>query len=99
MSSSDRITCSKGKSEGFSIPYETSRGKGKRNKSTNQQHNWIWHDSTSAMDGIQQLQQEAVVHILPLSLHHTRPTSSQSITGPFAGERPPSRALPVPGAA
>ena len=54
--------------------------------------------STSAMDGIQQLQQQAVVQLSPLSLHHTRPTSSQSITGPLAGERPPSRALPVAGA-
>ena len=55
--------------------------------------------STSAIDGVQQLQQQAVVQLLPLSPHHTRPTSSQSITGPLAGERPPSRALPVAGAA
>ena len=55
--------------------------------------------STSAINGAQQLQQQAVVQFSPLSLHHTRPTSSQSITGPLAGERPPSRTLPVAGTA
>ena len=55
--------------------------------------------STSAINGIQQLQQQAVVQLLQLSPHHTRPTSSQSITGPLAGERPPSRALSVAGTA
>ena len=53
---------------------------------------------TSAINGVQQLQQQAVVQLSPLSPHHTRPTSSQSITGPLAGERPPWRALPVAGA-
>ena len=43
--------------------------------------------STRTTDGVQQLQQQAVVQ--------HRPTSSQSIAGPIAGERPPSRALPV----
>ena len=38
MSSSNRIPHSKGKSEGFSIPYETIKGKGKEKKSTNQQN-------------------------------------------------------------
>ena len=42
--------------------------------------------------------QQAVVQLSPLSPHHTRPTSSQSITGPLAEERLPSRALPVAGA-
>ena len=46
MSSSDRITQSKGKSEGFSIPYKMNKGKGKGRKSTNhstavyQCHRW-----------------------------------------------------------
>ena len=98
MSSNDRITHSKGKSEGFSIPYMTNRGKEKGKKSTNQ-HNQpdMAQQSTSAINGAQQLQQQAVVQLSPLSLHHTRPTSSQSITGPLAGERPTSRALPVAG--
>ena len=55
--------------------------------------------STSAINGIQQLQQQADVQLLLLSPHHTRPTSSQSITGPLAGERPPSRTLSVAGTA
>ena len=83
MSSSDRITCSKDKSEGFSIPYKTNRGKRKGNKSTNQQdQSDMAQLSISTMDGIQQLQQQAVVQLSPLSPHNTRPTSSQSITGP-----------------
>ena len=99
MSSSDRITCSKGKSEGFSIPYRTSRGKGKGKRSTNQQGQPdMTQQFTSAINGVQQLQQ-AVVQLSPLSPHHTRPTSSQSIKGSIAGERPPSRTLPVAGAA
>ena len=76
------------------------RGKGKEKKSTNQQDQPdMPQQSTSAMDGLQQLQQQAVVQHSPLSPHHTKPTSSQSITGPLAGERPPFRALPVVGEA
>ena len=68
--------------------------------STNQQGQPdMAQQSTSTIDGVQQLQQQAVVQLLPLSPHHTRPTFSQSNTGPLAGERPPSRALPVAGAA
>ena len=100
MSSSDRITHSKGKSEGFSIPYDMNRGKGKGKRSTNQQDQPdMAQQSASAMYGVQQLQQQAVIQLSSLSPHHTRPTSSQSITGPLARERPPSRALPVMGAA
>ena len=99
MSSNDRITHSKGKSEGFSIPYMTNRGKEKGKKSTNQQDQPdMAQQSTGAINGIQQLQQQAVIQLSPLSPHHTRPTSSQSITGPLAGERPPSRALSIAGA-
>ena len=98
MSSSNRVTHSKGKSEGFSIPYKMNRGKGKWKKSTNQKDQPdMAQQSTSANNGIQQLQQQAVVQLLPLSPHHTRSTSFQSITGPLTGERPPSRALPVAG--
>ena len=99
MFSSDRITRSKGKSEGFSIPYNTNRETGKRKKSTNQDQLDMAQQSTSATNGVQQLQQQAVVQLSPLTQHHNRPTSSQSITGPLAGERPPSRALPVTDAA
>ena len=42
MSSSDRITHTKGKSEGFSIPYKTTEGKGKARCGTAiyQCHQW-----------------------------------------------------------
>ena len=100
MSFSNRITHSKGKSEGFSIPYETIKGKEKGKKSTNQQNQPdMAQQSTSATEEAQQLQQQAVVQFSPLSPHRTRPTSSQSTTGPLAGERPSSMALPVAGTA
>ena len=48
-------------------------------------------------EGLDQLQQEAVVHISPLPAQQPRPASSQSITGPITGERPCSRTLSVMG--
>ena len=48
-------------------------------------------------EGLNQLQQEAVVHIASLPAQQPRPTSSQSITGPITGERPHFRALSVMG--
>ena len=53
---------------------------------------------TGFAEGLDQLQQEAVVHLSPLPAQPPRPTSSQSITGPIIGERPHSRALSVGGA-
>ena len=52
---------------------------------------------TGFAEGLDKLQQEAVVHISPLPAQQPRPDSSQSITGPITGERPHSRALPVMG--
>ena len=52
---------------------------------------------TGFAEGLDQLQQEAVVHILPLPAQPPRPASSQSITGPITRERPCSRALSVLG--
>ena len=52
---------------------------------------------TGFAEGLDQLQQEAVVHVSPLPAQPPRPTSSQSITGPITGERPHSRALSVAG--
>ena len=52
---------------------------------------------TGFAEGLDQLQQEAVVHISPLPAQPSRPTSSQSITGPITGKRPCSRALSVAG--
>ena len=51
---------------------------------------------TGFAEGLDQLQQEAVVHVSPLPAQPPRPTS-QSIAGPITGERPHSRALSVAG--
>ena len=48
-------------------------------------------------EGLDKLQQEAVVHLSPLPAQQPRPASSQSITGPITGERPCSRELSVMG--
>ena len=50
---------------------------------------------TSFAEGLDQLLQEAVVHASPLPAQPSRPTSSQSITGPITGEGAHSRALSV----
>ena len=52
---------------------------------------------TSFPEGLDQLQQEAVVCLSPLQAQPPRPTSSQSITGPITGERPHSRELSLAG--
>ena len=52
---------------------------------------------TGFAEGLDQLQQEAVVHVSPLPAQPPRPTSSQSITGPITGERPCSSAISVAG--
>ena len=53
--------------------------------------------STGFAEGLDWLQQEAIVHVSPLPAQPPRPASSQSITGPITGERPHSRALSVVG--
>ena len=53
---------------------------------------------TGFEEGLDKLQQEAVVHISRLLAQPPRPASSQSITGPMTGERPCSRALSLMGA-
>ena len=52
---------------------------------------------TGFVEMLDQLQQEAVVHVSPLPAQPPRPTSSQSIIGPITGERSHSRALFVAG--
>ena len=52
---------------------------------------------TGFAEGLDQLQQEAVVHVSPLPAQPPRLTSSQSITGSITGERPHSRTLSVAG--
>ena len=65
------------------------------NKETQQN---IDQQPTGFAEGLDQLQQEAVVCLSPLPAQPPRPTSSHSITGPITGERPHSRALSVAGA-
>ena len=52
---------------------------------------------TGFVEGLDQIQQEAVVHIPSLPAQQPRLDSFQSITGPITGERPCSRALSVMG--
>ena len=52
---------------------------------------------TGFAEGLDQLQKEADVGISPLPAQPPRPISSQSITGPITGERPPFRTLSVAG--
>ena len=52
---------------------------------------------TGFAEELDQLQQEAVVHISPLPAQQPRLASSQSITGPITGKRPCFRALSVMG--
>ena len=52
---------------------------------------------TGFAEGLDKLQQEAVVHISPQPTQQSRPNSFHLITGPIAGERPHSMALSVMG--
>ena len=94
MSSSDRITQSKGKPEELSLPARTRQRRKSPNKETQQDMD---QQPTGFAEGLDQLQHEAVVRLSPLPAQSPRPTSSQSITGPITGERPHSRALSVAG--
>ena len=86
MSSSDRITQSKSQPEGLSLPARTRQRRKSTNKETQQDMD---QQPTGFAEGLDQLQQEAVVCISPLPAQPPRPTSFQSITGPITGERPP----------
>ena len=92
MSSSDRITQSKGKPEELSLPARTRQRKKSPNRGTQQD---MQQQPTGFAEGLDQLQQEAVVHVSPLPAQPPRPSSSQSITGPITGKRPCSGALSV----
>ena len=80
MSSSDRITQSKGKPEGLSLPVRTRQRRKSPNKETQQDMD---QQPTGFAEGLDQLQQEVVVHISALPAQPPGPTSSQSITGPI----------------
>ena len=88
MSSSDRITWSKGEPTELSLPTRT---KQKRKSPSREAKQEMDQQPTGFAE------QEAVVHTSPLLAQPPRPTSSQSIAGPITGERPCSRALSVMG--
>ena len=94
MASSDRITQSKGEPEELSLPARTRQRRKSPSRETRQEMD---QQPTGFAEGLDQLQQEAAIHISPLPAQPPRPASSQSITGPITGERPCSRALSVVG--
>ena len=94
MSYSDRITGSKGEPKELSLPTRTRQKRKSPSRETKQAMN---QQPTGFAEGLDKLQQDAVVHISPLPAQPSRPASSQSITGPITGERPHSRALSVMG--
>ena len=94
MSSSNRITRSKGEPAGLSLPTRTWQ----RRKSPSREAKQVMEQQlTGLAEELDELQQEAVVHISPLPAQQPRPDSSQSITGPITGGRPCSRASSVVG--
>ena len=94
MSPSDRMTQSKGEPTELSLPTRTRQ---RRKSPSREAKPEIEQQPTGFAEGLDQLQQEAVVHISPLAAQQPRPASSQSITGPITGDRPCSRALSVMG--
>ena len=94
MSSSDRITRSKGKPTELSLPTRTRQ---RRKSASREAKPEMKQQPTGFAEGLDKLQQEAVVHISLLPAQQPRPASSQAITGPITGERPHSRALSVMG--
>ena len=94
MSSSDRITQSKGEPTESSLPTRTRQ---RRKSPSREDKQEMEQQPTGFAKGLDQLQQEAVVHISPIPAQQPRPASSQSITGPITGERSCSRVLSVMG--
>ena len=87
MSSNTRVTKSKGQPEAVSLPPRMRQSR--KSTNTSDQH------PTSLAHGLGQLQPDTPVQTSPLLSQPPRPTPSQSITGPTAGARPPSRASSV----
>ena len=94
MSSSDRITCSKGEPKELSLPARTRQRRKSPNREIQQDMD---QQPTGFAEGLDQPQQEVAIHVSPLPAQPLRPTSSQSITGPITRERPCSKALSVAG--
>ena len=87
MSSNTRVTRSKGQPEAVSLPARMRQSR--KSTNTSDQH------PTSLAHGLGQLQPDTPVQTSALLSQPLRPTPSQSITGPTAGARPPSRASSV----
>ena len=87
MFSNTRVTRSKGQPEAVSLPPRTRQGR--KSTNTSDQH------PTSLAHGLGQLQPDTPVQTSALLSQPPRPTPSQSIRGPTAGARPPSRASSV----
>ena len=94
MTSSDRITQSKGEPTELSLATRTRQ---RRKSLSREVKPEMEQQPTGFAEGLDKLQQEAVVHISPLPAQQPRPASSESITCPITGERPCSRALSVMG--
>ena len=91
MSSNSRITRSKGKSDGLSLPAR----KRQRKKSSNMENDGNTAPGTTSCDTSLDQHPQMPVHTSPLPTQPPRPTSAQSITGRIAGNRPPPRTAPV----
>ena len=87
MSSNTRVTRSKGQPEAVSLPARTTQSR--KSTNTSDQH------PTSLAHGLGQLQLDTPVQTSTLLSQPLRPTPSQSIMGPTAGARLPSRASSV----
>ena len=89
MSSNSRVTRSKGKSDGLSLPASTRQ----RRKSTNMENDGNTALNTTFDTGLDQHHPHMPVHTSPLPAQPPRPTSTQSVTGPIIGDRQPSTTL------
>ena len=87
MSSNTRVTRSKGQPEAVSLPARTRQSR--KSTNTSDQH------PSSLAHGLGQLQPDTAVQTSAPLPQSPRPTPSQSIMGPTAGARPPSRASSV----
>ena len=87
MSSNTRVTRSKGQPEAISLPARMTQSR--KSTNTSDQH------PTSLTHGLGQLQPDTSVQTSTLLPQSLGPTPSQSIMGPTAGARPPSRASSV----
>ena len=74
MSSSNRITCGKGEPEELSLSARIRQRRKSPNRGTQQDMD---QQPTGFAEGLDQLQQEAVVHVSPLPVQPPRPTFSR----------------------